>query len=347
MGSPGSKRKPFPLIDHVDDLLSALHDAAPLALEKFDADAVHDARVATRRLTAALDLLEPVLSKRHRKPMATGLKKLRRRLGGLRDADVMLDHLAQVAKVPRHSSAIHWLTDCAEQERDRLRKESSEKASADQLLKQIDIWPLVRREIEEARQAVDCLLAESLHQQTSLFAEQADRLCDGGTAMSVAVAVNPHDLRIAGKALRYTLEMAAVEGHDVGKRLMKAFKRMQEHLGIWHDLVVLADSALGQIVGKELTHFEPATSEEVLDFSKRVIQQSKRELAAFCRLWKRQGAQLAARIRKAFPLIQDGTFPTTAEGVVPVIESQMDHGLFEITIPPVLADAESASSPGV
>ena len=51
-------------------------------------------------------------------------------------------------------------------------------------------------------------------------------------------------MRIAGKALRYTLEMAVVEGHTLPGPVLKAFKRMQACLGLWHDYVVLTEAAL-------------------------------------------------------------------------------------------------------
>ena len=60
----------FPLLDRIDELVGGLRQQVPAALKDFDADGIHDARVATRRLKAALDLLEPVLSKGGRKPFA-------------------------------------------------------------------------------------------------------------------------------------------------------------------------------------------------------------------------------------------------------------------------------------
>ena len=133
-------------------------------------------------------------------------------------------------------------------DRDVLREESKEGASARRSFGGSEGWPLVRSEIVEAREAVDAMLAESLHLQADAFAEQADRLvadhlarpptrlrraCGrrgrgrhrrrdrrGGSAAEPERArqrQNPHDVRIAGKALRYTLEMAEVEGTRPGR----------------------------------------------------------------------------------------------------------------------------------
>jgi CHAD domain-containing protein len=168
----------FPLLDHLDELMAKLHEHVPAALERFDAEAVHDARVATRRLKAALDLMSPVLSKSHAKPLADGLKRLRRRLGPLRDADVMLDHLAELPGDGKHAAAAHWLRERLHAKREKLRDESRAEGSARRALRRIEGWPIVRKEIEEAREAVDCLLAESLHLQTDAFAEQAGWLVE-------------------------------------------------------------------------------------------------------------------------------------------------------------------------
>ena len=54
----------FPLLAYLDGLVEQLQKDTPKALRAFDADAIHDARVATRRLRAATDLLAPILHER-------------------------------------------------------------------------------------------------------------------------------------------------------------------------------------------------------------------------------------------------------------------------------------------
>ena len=56
--------------------------------------------MTTRRLKAAIDVLQPILTPDHRKPFGKVLRNLRRRLGPLRDADVMIDHLEHLGKLP-------------------------------------------------------------------------------------------------------------------------------------------------------------------------------------------------------------------------------------------------------
>src|SRR3954470_24134003 len=99
---PHAKHKddatPPPLLAYLDELVENLRRLIPSAIRGNDADAIHDARVATRRLKAALDLLETAIDQRRLRPFAKTLRKLRRRLGPLRDLDVMGDHLRELKK---------------------------------------------------------------------------------------------------------------------------------------------------------------------------------------------------------------------------------------------------------
>ena len=66
---PPESSDDFPLIKYLDQLTDTLRTLIPAALKDHEVDAIHDARVATRRLKAALDLMRPVLSNRDRKPL--------------------------------------------------------------------------------------------------------------------------------------------------------------------------------------------------------------------------------------------------------------------------------------
>src|SRR4051812_43418946 len=94
----------FPLCAHLDALVDELRGFVPAALQQFDKEAIHRARVTTRRLKAALDLLSPCLDSGHQKPFANLGRKLRQRLGPLRDVDVMLGHLDEIEPDARFSA---------------------------------------------------------------------------------------------------------------------------------------------------------------------------------------------------------------------------------------------------
>ena len=186
-------------------------------------------RVATRRLKAAIDLLEPVLDDDQRKPFAKAGKKLRRRLGPLRDLDVMVGYLKAIQRIAKHRPAATWLAERLMEAKEQARKESKKQQSPGRVLGQLGVWWGLREEVLESREAVAALLSNSLHLQLDYFAEQAQRLAPGTTHSH---RLDPHEIRIAGKALRYTLEMARAEGHALSKDVSKQFKKMQESFGI-------------------------------------------------------------------------------------------------------------------
>lgn len=326
----------FPLLDHADRLMEDLRRHVPEALKQFDEGAIHQARVATRRLKALIDLMEPVLSKDCRRPLAKVLKRLRRRLGPLRDADVMLGHLKEMGEgrstARKCGPAIQWLAEQTTRQRDGLRDESARDTAAARVLAKLGAWYAVREQVAEAREAVDVLLAESLHLQADAFAERADRLVaarcrsdevaptsDGDSTPAPAAAdhPDPHELRIAGKALRYTLEMAAAEGHALPGKLPRTFKRMQESLGLWHDYVVLSDQAVRLSLDAQLSHHDPRRQEQVFDLARLALRRSEREMDGFLKLWAGRGEEITRAIRASFPLTRPAAEPTAPDPAPP------------------------------
>src|SRR5687767_10631318 len=115
---PEQAASTFPLLAYLDGLVEDLRGRIPAALNQWDAEAIHQSRVATRRMKAALDLLRPVLGRKGRRRFGRIMRNLRRRLGPLRDADVMIDHLGELAGEGKYRRAIDWLSQrlCRERE---------------------------------------------------------------------------------------------------------------------------------------------------------------------------------------------------------------------------------------
>ena len=359
----GRAEPEFPLLGHLDGLMEDLRGRVPAALKAWDVEGIHQSRVATRRMKAAIDLMRVVLSNRVRRPFAKVARNLRRRLGPLRDADVMIEHLQELRSHDKHGRAIRWLSGRLCREREVLRAESTKQGPPAVVLAKLGSWWAVREEVAAARDAVDTLLAESLHLQLDAFAEQADRLVvqtaarrvkdgaslesrtaeaaapDGGSgsaspdpsavdphdgadgpggraASTIPVPAptghqDPHELRISGKALRYTLEMAVVQGHRLPGSVAKSFKKMQEGLGLWHDYVVLADRAMQAGLDEQLGHHEPELMDELLELVRGVLRRATQHLDKFNRLWTRDGEALAKAIRASFPLTRPSPPPPT------------------------------------
>ena len=101
----------IPLLQYLDSLVENLRKLMSAAISGDDVDAVHDARVITRRLKAATNLVKTVVSGRCRRPFDRVGKSLRRQLGPLRDLDVMLEHLDEF-KQPKLQPAVQWMREC-------------------------------------------------------------------------------------------------------------------------------------------------------------------------------------------------------------------------------------------
>jgi CHAD domain-containing protein len=309
----------FPLCKYLDDLVNDLSTLTPAALDKFDKEAIHKARVATRRLKAALELLEPVLDRDHVKPFAKIGRQLRHRLGPLRDIDVMLGHLEKIK--PPHTAAADWLCQRLVAERHHAREKSQCKISTSKVLSRLGTWKTLREDVIAAEEAVPCLLAESLHLQLDRFVEQAAQI------------KNAHQLRIAGKALRYTLELAKANKQNLPPGVVRAFKSMQDALGIWHDFVVLTEFAMEESIEADLALADTALQRQVLNFTIYCMTRARRSLDHFVKLWSEHGQEITGTIRTAMPLTQQSpapsstvpqTDPDPASSPSPVVEQVAD-----------------------
>ena len=113
---------------------------------------------------------------------------------------------------------------------------------------------------------------------------------------------DPHAVRIAGKNFRYTLEMAAVQGHKLPAGVMGKFKRMQEALGLWHDYVVLTERAMQISLEELLPHHDAVMQARVLELARTLLKRSTNHLNQFALLWSEGGCDVASAVRQTFPL---------------------------------------------
>src|SRR4051812_14528595 len=73
-----------------------LTDEAQGVLDTTDIERVHDMRVATRRLRAALEIYEPCFDAKAYRPVLRDIKRLADALGARRDPDVQLESLTRL-----------------------------------------------------------------------------------------------------------------------------------------------------------------------------------------------------------------------------------------------------------
>lgn len=322
---------------YMDGLVEQLRLLTPRAMRDWDPEAIHDARVATRRLKAALGLCKPLVDPAHRKQFGRVSRKLRRRLGPLRDLDVMIEHLEDLRKDEKNAEATGWLIAQLDVTRQETREEVADTKTISKWLGRLGVWWGIRHELEESRNAIDTLLAESLHNQMETFATQANRLC-GTEPMPAELGSlqDPHELRITGKLLRYTLEMAEVQGHALPAGIQKAFKKMQESLGLWHDFVVLTERAMMVSLQSLLPHHNAALQGKVLDLTRVTLRKSELKLERFKKDWLAEGPALATALQAAFPLTRqvetpDDAVETTGDSVIGIEWVESTEEMVETT----------------
>jgi CHAD domain-containing protein len=209
-------------------------------VESGDVGAIHRARVASRRLRELLPVLE--LDHAIAKKLGRRLRKLTRRLGAVRELDVLillLDELRASRRVPE--PALRRIRDAVHQARDAARDRLVHKDVAEDLHRVGRKLESVASELEEAdrgrprargwRWAIDARVARRAE-----ALQQAIR--DAG---SMYVPDRIHTVRLAMKKLRYGVELSTGAAGSKETADLRALRRGQELLGRLRDLQVLIE----------------------------------------------------------------------------------------------------------
>lgn len=212
-----------------------------------DPEAIHDLRVAIRRIRTALALLEdaPGFDPAELRALRKGLRPLAKALGKARDLDLMLVNLDEFATLEGGIDRGLGLV------RDAL---ASRRADAQDAIRRV----LARRKTHQALSGVERL---AKHEEKEAKAKSADRHAASRLALPITVRAYAggaiwrnygpilgferalpaptldqwHRLRIASKQMRYTLEFFSdALGPDV-EPLIATLTRVQDYLGALQD----------------------------------------------------------------------------------------------------------------
>jgi CHAD domain-containing protein/predicted phosphodiesterase len=248
-----------------------------------DSEAVHDMRVATRRLRAALVAAEPFYGRKRYRTMARSVRDLARALGQVRDADVLLAYLREryMAVATDERVGLEGLIDAIAADRATARDDLdpvldawAEDGKLAQAFLQSAAKVKARGGKAKARDQVALVAARALDRDVDQFMDHAELLDDeGGSAEAF------HDLRIAGKKLRYTIELFAPVLDDSADDLLAGLKSLQELLGEIHDRDVLIDllawerarALERQLHSLEFATFNPGTRDERLQAARHIL----------------------------------------------------------------------------
>ena len=281
------------LAGYISRLGRQLSAALPRARQVKGERAVHQARVTTRRLGSAIDLVQPWLKKSTHKKMQQSLRQLRRNLGRLRDTDVMLARLEQYRS--EHPMAVGWLEIHLQERRGKALKKLGRQPSAPTSGQWRD------RELQLALAAASQLrirgaLSAAVRRSYDEFCHSADLLAN--EASNGQCAVDVHALRISGKQARYTLEIAGELGAPLPEGVGRQFKQIQDTLGAWHDYVVLAQRAMKLSARHELAIENTALFAAVIKLVSAVTTDAAAAIEEFKGSWKSTREEISPAVRQ-------------------------------------------------
>lgn len=241
--------------------LQHLQQNHPGALTSDDPEYIHQQRVATRRLRAALRLFAPVLPEHFSTPLNAGLATLTTDLGRARDMDVLLtDIVDPVQQALPDEPRLAALTSEITNARHRARQHAVGVLAAPEygqlLLAALETFERVNladnhvtsndpagagpardSQSSRARPAP----TEPLNQLSTFATERLRRLRNKVRRLALAASTdNPlslHALRISIKRLRYALEFfSPLLNARATKRILKRLTKLQDVLGQLNDL---------------------------------------------------------------------------------------------------------------
>jgi len=200
-------------------------------LRRGDGEAIHDLRVATRRLQATLEIAGDRLPDRPGRRLDRRARTLRRRLGAARNTWVLFGLLGEFRSVPGREER-KFVADLAR----RLERAAGSRPSKE------------RRSLPGIRKRIRALLREMAHGSPGSAAPAGDAM--GGLVRAVLRARTDtrdgdpeamHRLRIAIKRYRYALEALTEAGASGLQPAIHAARSLQSDLGSLHDLDVLIE----------------------------------------------------------------------------------------------------------
>ena len=244
-----------------------------------DPDAIHDMRVASRRLQQALDLLYPKPRPRTIARLRKRLRRARRGLSVLRNCDVLVALVEKrLRRTRKNGRAVAWKAtqDLLTEQRVReLRKAHKRLAKI-----RLDRFYLdLRGALQEY--AVAAAGDEALREEFPARV-QANLLetWQGFEDSTDAAILDPnlgHPARIAAKKFRYLVEVLDACGVSGAHGVLRWLKSIQTALGDWHDLVVLENALIETAAQPNLIRKDPDVVRTLLG----LIEKTRRNATEF------------------------------------------------------------------
>lgn len=305
----------YDAIDHRQDAMLKHLDGVR---EGADIEAVHDMRVGSRRLVAAMRVFANCFPESEYRKLLREARGVTRKLGAVRDLGVLIDHYQRLRSEaePDEQLGIDYFIALHERERQKARRPMLralarlERSDFSERLK-----AFLRREAEQYRVGLDA------------YSVQAHAAAPGATSIAGGSSIGPfrqaapplleerhaelysfepyveqpeaveelHEMRIAAKWLRYTMELFAPAYGDELEGPINDVKRIQELLGDLHDsdvrLEILRELTSGRLDYRVLASMGQLLPDPVAHGLSLLLAREERErqgcYRAFYKRWKK------------------------------------------------------------
>lgn len=248
-----------------------------------DPEAIHDMRVATRRLRAMLAVAEPFFEHKPFRRTSRRVRSLARALGQVRDADVLLGHLREryLTVAVDERIGIEGLIDMiafdravARDELDPLLDAWDEAGSYSAEFQRFLGKTKPRSGKARKQERIGMVAARAIDDELDRYADYATILEEEGSDAEAF-----HAMRITGKKLRYTIEIFAPVLGEEAEELLTSLRMLQDLLGELHDRDVLVDllswervrALERQLHSLEFATFNPGTRQERLNATRQIL----------------------------------------------------------------------------
>jgi len=287
----------------------------PKVLRGDDPDAIHDLRVASRRLQQVLDLLYPSPRPGEIRKQRRRIRRARRVLGEVRNCDVELARVSRILAARRATRREAW-----EAVRHYLLERRSgnfEKAVRKLSRLNLAVFYVRLKDVLTPNGNHRFPRAAPHHKESELQPQEPfekrlngslERVWSAFEAQVAQSRLEPHagvihGVRIAAKRLRYLIEVIHEFDTPGSKATLTWLRGLQEHLGNWHDLEVLEQMMIEMLA-------RPAFLRDHLELAMGIEKLVARN---------RKGKQVFQE--KYFAMTQDGGYERVKEWVEGVLSS--------------------------
>jgi CHAD domain-containing protein len=237
------------LVRKLRALDAELASAIPRVVGASDDEAIHDLRVAIRRLRTLLKLARPIFGRFHADAVRAAFTIVHRATGALRDEEVLDETLETVTN--DSPTFVAW----------KMRRKARERSLRRGVLKRLNAGDLSRARLL-LRALVTLPIVPKRDRSAAKLARRAVESARRGVEQKRDVPTDDgialHDLRIAYKELRYATELLADALPADLAAMAEPASKFQKRLGEIHD----ADMAIGAL--KRARGIEPAAHAQAL-----------------------------------------------------------------------------------